>query len=304
MKNFILVMGLGLGTLARAGLCQKPESSVGQINFIQAFSSKYVDTRSVAVWLPNGYTEQKKYKVIYLHDGQNLFDANITWNHQEWNIDEHLQKLIDNHEIEPCIAVGIWNNGSKRHIEYFPQKPFETLEITFRDSLIKATKRNEDTPMFAGEIVSDHYLLFLTKELIPYIEKHFSVGRRSKDRLIAGASMGGLISWYAALEYPHVFGRAACFSTHWTGIWPKDDPQQILFKTFLDYASKKNNLNTHWYFDRGTEGLDQYYGPCQEKINVLYAKNKHFKSIVHEGFDHSEKSWSHHFEEAIIHLWK
>lgn len=304
MKKLVLLMGLGLNTLTHLALCQKPESSVGQIDFIPAFSSEYVDSRSVAVWLPNGYSQDKKYKVVYLHDGQNLFDANITWNHQEWNIDEHLQHLIDNHQIEPCIAVGIWNNGSKRHIEYFPQKPFEMLEASFRDSLLTTTKRNEETPMFAGAIISDNYLLFLTKELIPYIEKNYSVGHKAQDRLIAGASMGGLISWYAVLEYPHVFDHAACFSTHWPGIWPKDDPEQKLFHAFHQYAQFKKKRNTHWYFDHGTEGLDQYYGPYQEKMNGVYAKNKHFKSRVHQGFDHSENSWSHHFEEAIIHLWK
>lgn len=300
----MLLIGLGLLTLTSYVTGQKPISSVGSIDFIPALSSRYVDARSIAIWLPSNYSTLQKYKVIYMQDGQNLFDSSITWNHQEWHIDEHLQQLIDNKQIEPCIAVGIWNNGSKRHIEYFPQKPFKSLDLLFQDSLIYKTKRNPETPMFAGEIISDNYLLFLTKELIPYVEEHYNVSRKAKDRLIAGASMGGLISWYAALEYPRIFGNAACFSTHWPGIWPADDPKQKIFQAFLSYANSHRAKKTHWYFDHGTNGLDQYYDPYQKAIDDVYMKNPNFKSLVFEGFDHSEMAWSHHFQQAIIHLWK
>jgi enterochelin esterase-like enzyme len=304
VKKHIFLFGLGLQTLTSFVVGQKPNASVGTIDFIPAFSSHYVDARSIAIWLPRDYSPHKKHKVIYLHDGQNLFDANITWNQQEWNIDEHLQQLIDNHQIEPCIAVGIWNNGAKRHVEYFPQKPFESLEKQYQDSLIQEAKRNPETPMFAGKINSDAYLLFIAKELIPYVQNHYSVSRKAKDCIIAGASMGGLISWYAALEYPKHFGNAACFSTHWPGIWPQDDPHQKIFRSFLRYAKIKKSKKTHWYFDHGTEGLDQFYDTYQKTIDALYADHPYFKSQVFQGFDHSEKAWSHHFEQAIIHLWK
>jgi enterochelin esterase-like enzyme len=304
VKKNILLCGLGLLTLTSFVAGQKPNASAGSIDFITAVSSRFVDARSVAIWLPRDYSPHKKYKVIYLQDGQNLFDSSTTWNHQEWGVDEHLQQLIDNKQIEPCIAVGIWNNGSKRHIEYFPQKPFESLDLQFQDSLIHQTKRNAETPMFAGEIVSDNYLLFLTKELIPYVEQHYSVSHKAKDRMIAGASMGGLISWYAALEYPGIFGNAACFSTHWPGIWPTDDPKKKIFQAFFNYAQSHPAKKTHWYFDHGTTGLDQYYDTYQKAMDAFYMKNPHFKSQVFEGFDHSEMSWSHHFEQAIIHLWK
>jgi enterochelin esterase-like enzyme len=300
----MLLIGLGLLTLTSYVTGQKPNSSVGSLDFIPALSSRYVDARSIAIWLPSNYSTLQKYKVIYMQDGQNLFDSSITWNHQEWHIDEHLQQLIDNKQIEPCIAVGIWNNGSKRHVEYFPQKPFKSLDPLFQDSLIYKTKRNPETPMFAGEIISDNYLLFLTKELIPYVEEHYNVSRKAKDRLIAGASMGGLISWYAALEYPRIFGNAACFSTHWPGIWPADDPKKKIFQAFLSYANSHRSKKTHWYFDHGTNGLDQYYDPYQKAIDNVYMKNPKFKSLVFEGFDHSEMAWSNHFQQAIIHLWK
>jgi enterochelin esterase-like enzyme len=304
VKKNILLCGLGLLTLTSFVAGQKPNASVGSIDFIPALSSRFVDARSIAIWLPRGYSPHKKYKVIYLQDGQNLFDSSTTWNHQEWGVDEHLQQLIDSKQIEPCIAVGIWNNGSKRHIEYFPQKPFESLDHQFQDSLIHQAKRNAETPMFAGEIISDNYLLFLTKELIPYVEQRYSVSHKAKDRIIAGASMGGLISWYAALKYPRIFGNAACFSTHWPGIWPADDPKKKIFQTFLNHAQSHPSKKTRWYFDHGTAGLDQYYDAYQKAMDAVYMKNPHFKSLVFEGFDHSEMAWSHHFEQAIIHLWK
>jgi enterochelin esterase-like enzyme len=303
VKKYMFLLGLGWMICTQNAKAQKPTPSVGRIDFIEKFPSQHVDARSFAVWLPRDYSPNKKYNVIYLHDGQNLFDSTITWNQQEWHIDEHLQKLIDSKKIKPCIAVGIWNNGEKRHVEYFPQKPFENLDSLFQDSLLHVN-RNPNTPMFAGKVISDQYLLFLTCELVPYIQSIYPIRKQAKHCTIAGASMGGLISWYAALEYPQTFGNAACFSTHWPGIWPADDQKKKIFQAFLNYAQSHPSKKTHWYFDHGTEGLDQFYAPYQKDMDAIYSSGRHFSSIEYGGFDHSEKAWSHHFENALLQLWK
>lgn len=282
---------------------QKPSVNKGQIDFIPSFTSEFVDARSVAVWTPQHYDPSKKYNVLYMHDGQNVFDASITWNHQSWEVADHLQQLIDQGKIEPCIVVAIWNNGNKRHAEYFPQKPFESLSDAFRDSLMTALRKDSDSPLFKTAPYADQYLRFLVQELKPYIDKTYASKRDAKNTFIAGASMGGLISWYAVTEYPEVFGGAACFSTHWPGIWPQDDPHKTIFGAFYHYFIAHFPLKNTFYFDHGSETLDGFYHPYQsdidQKIGSLFPSTKYF-SCYYPGFDHSEKSWSHHFEKAML----
>ena len=101
--------------------CQSsPKVSSGKIKRLESFKSKYVDVRNVDIWLPENYDENKKYPVIYMHDGQMLFDNSETWNKQEWQVDEVLSELIAKNEIWECIIVGIWNNSEYRYSEYFP----------------------------------------------------------------------------------------------------------------------------------------------------------------------------------------
>lgn len=98
--------------------------SIGSIKHILQFSSKFVDARNVDIWLPPGYQTDKKYPVLYMHDGQMLFDSTTSWNKQEWGVDEVLGQLIAKNQIEPLIVVGVFNSNQNRHIDYFPQKPF------------------------------------------------------------------------------------------------------------------------------------------------------------------------------------
>lgn len=78
-------------------------------------------------WLPPGYPAAAPYAVVYMHDGQMLFDAAQTWNHQEWRVDETAAALIAAGRVRPFVVVGVWNVGAARVSEYFPQKPWEAL---------------------------------------------------------------------------------------------------------------------------------------------------------------------------------
>ena len=284
---------------------QKPTVKRGSIDYIPSFTSAYVDARSVAIWKPENYNPTIQYNVLYMHDGQNVFDANITWNHQSWEAADHLQNLIDQGKISPCIVVAIWNNGSKRHAEYFPQKPFESLSNSYKDSLLVAIRKDSDSPLFKTNPYADDYLKFLVDELKPFIDKNYSTNAAQRGTYIAGASMGGLISWYAITEYPLVFGGAACFSTHWPGIWPEDDPKKKIFSSFKSYFLSHLPPNNRLYFDHGSETLDGFYHPYQNEIDLQIGTrfpSASYMSFYYPGFDHSEKSWSHHFEKAMLFL--
>jgi enterochelin esterase-like enzyme len=283
--------------LANYHLCiaQTPQVSSGKVIRIENFNSQFVKPRNVDIWLPEGYQPKKKYAVLYMHDGQMLFDSTATWNKQEWKVDETIGKLIAEKKIKECIVVGIWST-ELRHAEYFPQKPFESLPKNFRDSLIENGKRNEGTPLFRATVQSDNYLKFIVLELKPYIDKTYSTKSDKKNTFIAGSSMGGLISMYAVCEYPNVFGAAACLSTHWPGTFTvTNNPIPDAFINYLKNGLP-NPKSNRIYFDFGTATLDNLYEPLQNKVDeVMRAKgftNKNWTTLKFEGADHSERAWA------------
>jgi enterochelin esterase-like enzyme len=266
------------------------------IKRFENFKSDYVEKRNIDVWLPDNYDPKEKYSVLYMNDGQMLFDSAITWNKQEWQVDETIQRLINENKIKKSIVVGIWNGGAARHIEFCPQKPFESLPKNYRDSIIKAATRLNGNSVFSGNVVSDNYLKFIVKELKPFIDENFSTRKTRNHTFIGGSSMGGLISLYAICEYPDVFGGALCMSTHWPVIFSAENNP---FPTAIDQYLKKNlpNPRNHkLYFDYGTKTLDSMYKPFQTTIDEIMIKkgynSNNFKSIEFCGDDHSEKSWS------------
>lgn len=257
----------------------------------QNFNSKYVDSRNVDVWLPSGYNSQDtlKYKVIYMHDGQNLFDSTTTWNKQEWCMDENLDSMIKNGTIKRTILVGIWNNGDKRFPEYMPNKPKETTNSPETLELLKSNFGSDS-------LLSDYYLEFLVKELKPFIQKTFNASEKPEDNVIMGSSMGGLISLYAICEYPDIFGGAGCISTHW--------PVPVAGKAFISQleSSLPSPINHRVYFDFGTKTLDEQYEPYQLEVDSImrkrgYIEGNNWITKKFEGADHSERSW-----QARVHI--
>jgi enterochelin esterase-like enzyme len=240
-----------------------------------------------------------------MHDGQMLFDSSQTWNKQEWNVDGTLGTLIEQRGIRDCLVVGIWNGGARRHSEYLPQRPFESLPVKQRDSILQLRGRGTEL-LFSGEIQSDNYLRFIVQELKPYIDSSFSTFRDSNHTFIMGSSMGGLISLYAICEYPNVFSGAACLSTHWTGTYSAEG--NPIPAAIVRYVS--NHLpspETHRiYFDYGTRTLDTLYEPFQLQVNAVM-KSRGFSSANwitrrFEGADHSEFAWSTRLEIPVTFL--
>jgi enterochelin esterase-like enzyme len=272
-----------------------PKVTSGKIEHFDNFKSSFVDVRNIDVWLPDDYSEEEKYAVIYMHDGQMLFDNNITWNKQSWEVDETAGKLNAEGKTKKFIVVGIWNNGQKRHFEYFPQKAFRKLsaeEKEFVSNSLKLKGRINET----FNPISDNYLKFIVTELKPFIDIHFSTLKDKDNTFIAGSSMGGLISLYAICEYPDVFGAAACLSTHWTGIFQLED--NPVPAAFFDYMrTYLPDPRTHRiYFDYGDQTLDQLYFSLQLTANDIMREkgfnNANWKTLLFPGKDHSEKSWA------------
>jgi enterochelin esterase-like enzyme len=147
MKTILQLLLLMFALTAMAQPLPKVSSGIIQRHHV---SSKYVEARNVDVWLPQSYSAKKKHAVLYMHDGQMLFDSTTTWNRSAWDVDDALGRLLAQERIREVIVVGVWNNGAKRHIEYFPQKPFERLSKSLQDSLFAANRSNGALPEISG----------------------------------------------------------------------------------------------------------------------------------------------------------
>lgn len=274
---------------------QLPKVVSGSIERHAHFNSQYITARNIDVWLPHNYSTNKKYAVLYMHDGQMLFDPATTWNHQAWNIDDVATKLFSTNKIKEFIVVGIWNGGITRHTDYFPQKPFESLTNIEKDTITAQLQRaNRIKENFIPQ--SNNYLLFITKELMPFIQSKYAIDTARENTFIAGSSMGGLISIYALCEYPNLFGGAACLSTHWPGTFTIENNFFIpaMFNYLKTHLPTKNKHKI--YFDCGNKTLDALYPALQKQVDAIMKEKRFSKKFwitkYFNGENHTENAWN------------
>ena len=159
----------------------------------KAFKSKYLPSdRDVIVYVPAEYEAetQRTYPVLYLHDGQNLFDGRTSFvKDRTWQVREHADAAVEAGEVEPLVIVGIYNTGDQRLAEY-------THEYNWQ--------------MGGGE--AEAYGKLITLELMPWITSQYRVKQNRESTGLGGSSLGGLVSLYLGLRYPTVFGKLAVMS--------------------------------------------------------------------------------------------
>lgn len=286
---------------------QLPSVVAGSLERIDSFPSKFITPRNVDVWLPAGYSPAKKYAVLYMHDGQMLYDTAIGWNKQSWDVDDVLSGLLSQGTIRNVIVVGVWNGGKTRHPDYFPQKPFEELSPVEQDTITAQLQRKGRTKAIFKP-VSDDYLKFLVKELKPFVDKKYATLTNRSNTFIAGSSMGGLISMYAICEYPKVFGGAACLSTHWPGIFNMEN--NPIPQAFVNYMSKHlpNPKKHKIYFDYGDQTLDAMYPPLHPAVDSVMKlrgyTEKNWVTRFFPGENHSENAWRKRLDIPLLFLLK
>lgn len=309
MKKLILLLLLSSLSFAqnkiKPRILPKSDKVVGNVIRLDSFPTKLIKPRAVDVWIPVGYSPKKKYSVIYMHDGQNLFDSNTTWNKQEWMADNIAYKLMDEQKVKDFIIVGIHNIPEIRFLDLYPKKTLNYLSKKVKDSIFEDSKKkgvNITEESFKG----DNYLKFIVEELKPYIDANFFTLKDAENTFIGGSSMGGLMSMYGICEYPDVFSGAICISTHWPGMYPQEN--NPIPNSFFEYL--KTNIpspETHkFYFDFGTETLDQYYPQYEEIVNKLFNDKgyatENYKNLQFEGENHSELSWQKRFDIPLLFL--
>jgi enterochelin esterase-like enzyme len=302
IKTAVLFAGISGHAFAASAM---PKPASGRIERLNDFASNYVPARNVDIWLPPGYSDRQKYAVLYMQDGQMLFDADVTWNKQEWQADEVAARLMATGRTRPFIIVGVHNAGTARNSEYFPQKTFDALPKKRQEQVLSMSKQ-DGSPLFNAPFSGDAYLKFLVSELKPYVDRHYSVQPEASATALMGSSRGGLISLYAMMEYPETFGSAACLSSHWPIKYDMDDnpyPDQL-----LDYM--KENLpdpaNHRLYFDYGTATLDALYPPLQAKADAVLREKGYsagnWQTRAFPGAEHSEKAWAERLDIPLLFL--
>ncbi len=258
------------------------DDPLGRLDRLADFPSRHVPPRHVDIWLPAGYDtdDERRYPVLYMHDGQNCFFAEYCPYHVPWDVQSAMGRLVAAGEMEPAIIVGIWNIGTLRYLEYRPARPFLNLSEQARQQVLAG---------LGGWPHSDSYLAFITEQLKPYLDANYRTRPDRAHTAIMGSSMGGLISLYAICEYPDVFGAAGCVSTHWPAV------EAVILPYLREHLP---DPATHRiYFDFGTDTIDALYRPTQTLVNGLmpaagYVSSVNWMTREFPGTRHFEADWS------------
>ncbi|MCM1291875.1 MAG: alpha/beta hydrolase-fold protein [Prevotella sp.] len=297
MRKFCAACSFILASMSALALSPLQHTDKGKIDRINIFSPQLGDTVIIDVWTPADYNPSgNPLPVIYMHDGQNLFDPATTWNHQAWEVDSVADVLSAKNIIKAPVVVGIHSVQETRIGDLTPQGALKYLKVPL-DSL----KRFATEDQLRG----DAYVDFVTNTLRPIINSKYNVAINPENTFVMGSSMGGLMSLYMLCEYPQIYGAAACLSTHWIGDLSdgKYFPQMM-----LDYIKDKlpRDGKHRIYFDHGTGPYDEAYTPWQLKVNDLCKSlgydEDNFMTVVDEGATHNENAWKNRLYIPLIFL--
>jgi enterochelin esterase-like enzyme len=256
----------------------------------------------VTIWLPPGYDAGKgRYPVVYMHDGQNIFFPERSAFNKVWAADKAALRLIAAKRTPPFIIVAIDNPLGARYRQYFPQALYDAAPAEIRAVFDAEAK---------GPITGDAYLAFLVRDLKPLIDRTYRTRADPAHTVIIGSSMGALISCYAFVQYPRVFGRAACVSTHWLLAMPDEFPKGAdVLGLWTSYFSAHlgRPAGRKLWMDHGTLTLDANYGPWQDVIDARFVslgwrKGRDFESRTYPGAAHEENAWAARMDDMLAWL--
>ena len=257
----------------------------------------------LTIWLPPGYDHgTQAYPVVYMHDAQNLFDPARSGFNKVWAADKAILAGMASGKIAPHIIVGIWSPSLARYRQYLPRDIYLAAPPEVRAQMDK---------MAGGPIMSDAYLNWIAGPLKQWVDTSWRTRPGRDDTAIVGSSMGGLMSCYAFLERPQVFGRAGCVSSHWPAIDPRavgeENPALTALwdRWFADHLGQPDGRRV--WFDHGTETLDAFYAPYQQVIDARmttsgWRKGIDWESKVYPGAAHEENSWASRLPEIFAWL--
>jgi enterochelin esterase-like enzyme len=262
----------------------------GSLVYWQDVESAFLDlSRHIVIWLPPGYDAEREsgYPVLYMHDGQNLFDPRMGGSAGNvWDVDDAIVRLVDRGVMPPVIVVGAFNTAD-RMWEYSPWH------------------RAPD------------YARFLIEELMPRVNAEFNTLTGPEHTSVMGSSMGGLASYYLVTNHPDVFGACGCVSSafqlneeglsRFTGMEPKGAVSDTPFIVRDIEAGLRFPEGVRYWFDYGTEGLDATYRASHDALRAAFLaqgwqEGADFAIRVYPGADHNEASWRDRLEDPLMFL--
>lgn len=290
-------------TAAALALAGTAQAAIGQRTALPAFASRHVVARDIEVWVPPVRPSQRL-RVIYAHDGKNLFDAAASYSGVAWELDKAMGRVAAG-GIEPAIVVAIASSPDRSR-EYQAGGILPLVDKSTADAIRHTC---------GGELLSDAYLRFIVEELKPAIDRRFPTRPGPDATFMLGASMGGLVSLEALRAYPQVFSRAGCLSAHTlllgpaagdAGYRPPETAGDRIAAAMRAYAAQafpKPDGRRIW-IDRGTEDLDAFYGRFQDAfVDGLrqrgYVLGRHLEARVIERTAHHEKFWAARAESVL-----
>lgn len=270
--------GSGVAAVIRAS------SATGDLRLHEFRSHIFRNTRLLRVWLPPGYDDlenaSRHYPVLYLNDGQNLFEAATSFTGVEWQVDEAGDRLIRAGIVPPMIFVGIDNAGKDRIREYMPHRSLQPMILRAQGS---------------------RYPSFLIKEVMPFVSRNYRVASGPENTGLGGSSMGALIALFTAAHRPGLIGRLLLESP---SLWASNRqiiresreikrwPERIFLATGTAEAGRK---------DRDQSVVDD----VREFAAILRRaglNDKRLMLVIDEGAPHHESAWARRFPEALTFL--
>ena len=263
---------------------QALDHQTGRLKLHSLKSRIFGNRRMLRVWLPPAYDDAenrgRRYPVLYLNDGQNLFDSRTAFSGVEWQVDETAARLIREKIVPPLIIVGIDNAGDDRMREYLP---YPTRDVPVR------------------KVKGENYPDFLTQEVIPCVRKRYRIAFGPENTGLGGSSLGGYIALYTAIARPRMFGRLLIESP---SIYLAD-------RRLLRESARCRRWPQRVYLGIGTQETGDAPRSQQvaEDVRAL-AKTlrdtglgeERLKVVVEEGAGHNEEAWSRRFPAALSFL--
>ena len=239
-------------------------ASTGTFTQLDNFASPELgNQRTLILYLPPSYQENplKRYPVLYMHDGQNLFNAQTSAFGTEWQVDENIDRLVAGGQMDEVIVVGIYNNAN-RIWEYTP-----CCDASY------------------GGGGADTYSQFVINTVKPYIDSHFRTLPSAANTALMGSSLGGLLSFYMARNHPAVFAKAGCLSSSFW--WDSD-----LLPAAVEQST--DHVPVRFYIDAGTsnDGLADTQRMDSALLADGYVQGKDVDFYIAQGGAHNEASWA------------
>jgi predicted alpha/beta superfamily hydrolase len=259
-------------------------SATGDLRIHEFKSQVFRNTRFIRVWLPPGYDEPseraRRYPVLYLNDGQNLFEPALSFTGVEWQVDETADRLIREGVIDPMIVVGIDNGAKDRFREYMPHRSLQPMML---------------------RVQGRRYPDFLIKEVMPFVADRYRVATGPDNTGLGGSSLGALIALYTALAWPGVIGRLLLESP---SLWAsnrqlirevrarKDWPDRVFLATGTEEAGRADRNQSVVDDVRELAGILGRAGLNEKRLRVM----------IENGATHHESAWARRFPKALAFL--